>query len=723
MINPLWLLGLLAASIPLIIHLLHRSRAPKLWFSTLRFLRLAVERTRRKRRIENLLVLLLRTLLLALLAVGLAGPVIKGSGSASILMVLDNSGSMDCRFEGKSRMDHAREIAHAVMTKRSKKMGVTEDEYAILVTNGAKALEKRPFENDLGSLGAYLETIFPVGASADMAAAVSRAAEMLEDAPSPNRQLLILGDLQEISWDGVSEGLLDEDVDVIVADLGREEFRNLAVTEVAAIGGATIAGSPVVLAAKIYNASRETIANRAVTLVAEGKKVIRKTVTVEPDKTATVIFNPVWDIPGTYTGRIALDQTNDSMELDNERFFKVEIRDRIHALVIKEQEGEGYLDDAYFLVRALDPRRVLGAGARSVIDPKVVTVNAFSEEALGNIRVVFVLNVKKMSRDRTRILMRLLERGGSVVFFAGDNADPERWALQFSVTGEEGSSISIIPEIVGGPREVGKDRFISIRHADLEHPVMSIFQGMQRRFFEAVHVYKYLPIEEGPAGQSRVLLSLEGKTPFLVERRVGLGRVFFFTVTANREWSNFPLTTVYPVLLPELIFSVTADEVKLTSYTVGDRVDISFPGRANAEFELFLTDPSGETARVETDRNGSDAVVTYTDTLVPGVYTWKASGAVTEEGAFAVNIDPEEARLKRADKRSVINALAGHEVIWTADAKQTEKVARSLREDRPLTEWFMFAVLAFAVFEVWLANRAKARKEVTVMATPGREAA
>jgi len=723
MINPLWLLGLFAAAIPLVIHLLHRSRAPKLLFSTLRFLRLAVERTRRRRRIENLLVLLLRTLLLALLAIGLAGPMIKGSGSASILIILDNSGSMDCRFEGKSRMDHAREIAHAVMTKRSKKMGVTEDEYAILVTNGPRALEKRPFERDLGSLGAYLETIFPVGATADMAAAISRAAEMFDDADSPNRQLLVLGDLQEISWDGVSEKHLGEEVDLIIADLGREEFRSLAVTEVAAIGGATIAGSPVVMAATIYNASRETIANRAVTLVAEGKKVIRRTVTVEPDKTARVIFNPVWDIPGTYTGRIALDETNDSMELDNDRFFKVEIRDRIRALVIKEQDDEGYLDDAYFLVRALDPRRVLGAGARSVIDPKVVTVDAFSEEVLGDIRVVFVLNVKTMSRDRTRVLMRLLERGGSVIFFPGDNADPERWALQFSVTGEEGRSVSIIPEIVGGPREVGKGRFIAIRHADLEHPVMSLFQAMPRRFFEAVHAYRYLPIETGPEGQSRVLLSLEGKTPFLVEQRVGLGRVFFFTVTANREWSNFPLTTAYPVLLSELIFSITADEVKLTSYTVGDRVDLTFPGAANAQFEFFLTDPSGETVRVETDRDGPDAVVAYTDTLAPGVYTYKTTGAVTEEGAFVANIDPQEARLKRAEKRTVINALAGHEVIWTADAKRTEKVARSLREDRPLTEWFMFAVLAFAIFEVWLANRAKARQEVSVVGISGREAA
>lgn len=723
MINPLWLLGLLAASIPVVIHLLHRSRAPKLLFSTLRFLRLAVERTRRKRRIENLLVLLLRTLLLALLAIGLAGPVIKGSGSASILVVLDNSASMDCRFEGKSRLDHARETAHAVISKRSKKLGVTDDEYAILVTNGADALVKKPFSTDLGSLGAYLETVFPVGAPADMAAAISRATEMLDDAASTNRQLLVLGDLQEISWDGVSKEPLDEEIDVIVADFGREEFRNLAVTEVAAIGGATIAGSPVVLAATIYNASRETIANRAVTLVAEGKKVIRRTVTVAPDKTATVVFNPVWDIPGTYTGRVALDQTNDSMMLDNERFFKVDIRDRIHALVIKERDDEGHLDDAYFLVRALDPRRTLGAGARSVIDPKVVTVDGFSEEVLGDIRVVFVLNVTKMSRTRTRILMKLLERGGSVVFFAGDNVDPERWGLQFSVTGDDGRSVSMVPEIVGGPREVGKDRFISIRHADLDHPVMSIFQSMPRRFFEAVHAYKYLPIEAGPEGQSRVLLSLEGKTPFLVERRVGLGRVFFFAVTANREWSNFPLTTVFPVLLPELIFSVTADEVKLTSYTVGDDVGISFPGKANAEFELFLTDPSGETVRVETDRDGSDAVVKYTDTVAPGIYSWKATGGVTREGAFVVNIDSEEARLKRTQKSSVVNALAGHEIIWTADAKETEKIVRSLREDRPLTEWFMFAVLAFAISEVWLANRAKARTDVTVVATPGREAA
>ena len=712
MISPIWLLGLLAASIPLIIHLFHRSRASRLLFSTLRFLRIAVERTRRRRRIENLFLLVLRSVLLALLAIGLAGPVIYGKGAASVAVILDNSGSMDCRYEGESRMDHAREIAREIVTKRQGGRAGALDEYRVILTNGPDAMKDEPFTSDLGSLGAMLDAVRPIGARADMPAAVTVATENLREANNANRQIVILGDLQEISWEGASEGVIDEDTNVVVADLGREEFRNLAVTEVAAIGGATIAGSPVVMAATIYNASKETIANRSVTLVAEGGQTIRKTVSVEPEKSATVIFNPVWDVPGTYAGRIVVDKTGDSMALDNERFFKVDIKERIHALAVKGEDDAGYLDDAYFLVRALDPRRVLGGSARSVIDVKVLTVAQFDRKALGEARVVFVLNVASMDGSQVKVLRRLVEAGGAVVFFPGDNLKASAWMTCFGESFKGGGhAASLVPEIEGQPRKVGAGRFIAIRTADLEHSPLSVLSGMPRRFFEAVHAYEYLPVAAGAEAQSRVLLALEGDTPFLLERRIGLGRVFFFTVTANRAWSNFPLTTAYPVVLSELVFSVAADEVRLTSHVVGDRVEIVFPNQAAATFDVHLTDPSGDTVSLDVERRDEDAVAAYDGTWTPGVYAWRTTGDLEREGSFVVNIDPEEPLLARTGRSDIVNVLKGHGINWTEGVKDTQRVARSLREDRPLTEWFMFGVLALVVFEVWLANRTRRRSD------------
>ena len=51
--DPVLLIGLLAAGIPVLLHLLNRVRSPVVPFSTLRFLRITAQKTARKRRFSS----------------------------------------------------------------------------------------------------------------------------------------------------------------------------------------------------------------------------------------------------------------------------------------------------------------------------------------------------------------------------------------------------------------------------------------------------------------------------------------------------------------------------------------------------------------------------------------------------------------------------------------------------------------------------------------------
>ena len=98
---PLFLLAALAGAIPVWLHMIHRRQAPVVPFSTLRFLRKSAEQTRRRKRIHDLLLLLLRVAALVLVAVALARPTIRhlgalfgrGAGRA-VVLILDNSASL-----------------------------------------------------------------------------------------------------------------------------------------------------------------------------------------------------------------------------------------------------------------------------------------------------------------------------------------------------------------------------------------------------------------------------------------------------------------------------------------------------------------------------------------------------------------------------------------------------------------------------------------------------
>ncbi|MGC8624707.1 MAG: BatA domain-containing protein, partial [Phycisphaerae bacterium] len=76
--DPVMLLGLLAAGIPVLLHLLNRVRSPRVPFSTLRFLRVTAQKTARKRQVQQFLLLLLRMAVFAMIAMAVAGPLVHG---------------------------------------------------------------------------------------------------------------------------------------------------------------------------------------------------------------------------------------------------------------------------------------------------------------------------------------------------------------------------------------------------------------------------------------------------------------------------------------------------------------------------------------------------------------------------------------------------------------------------------------------------------------------
>ena len=75
-LNPIMLAGLAAIAVPIIIHLLNRRKFQKVVWAAMRFLRISVEQNQRRMRIEDMILLILRCLLVALLALALARPAI-----------------------------------------------------------------------------------------------------------------------------------------------------------------------------------------------------------------------------------------------------------------------------------------------------------------------------------------------------------------------------------------------------------------------------------------------------------------------------------------------------------------------------------------------------------------------------------------------------------------------------------------------------------------------
>ena len=117
-LSPWMLYGLGALTVPILIHLWQRRRVVQVPFSTLRYLKIVAARTSRTSKVENLLLLLLRCFLFALLIVATARPIILartaklfgGDVPRTVVLVIDNSASMAWQNKAqgeKTRLDLA----------------------------------------------------------------------------------------------------------------------------------------------------------------------------------------------------------------------------------------------------------------------------------------------------------------------------------------------------------------------------------------------------------------------------------------------------------------------------------------------------------------------------------------------------------------------------------------------------------------------------------------
>ncbi|HEY8668554.1 MAG TPA: BatA domain-containing protein, partial [Tepidisphaeraceae bacterium] len=121
-LNPFMLLGIAAVSVPIVIHLLNKRKFERVVWAAMRFLRISVEQNQRRIKIEDILLLILRCVLLALLALALARPALRGAnagifGQAKVtaVVVIDNSYSMSQSDGVMSRMDRAKKAAEQVL--------------------------------------------------------------------------------------------------------------------------------------------------------------------------------------------------------------------------------------------------------------------------------------------------------------------------------------------------------------------------------------------------------------------------------------------------------------------------------------------------------------------------------------------------------------------------------------------------------------------------------
>ena len=189
-LHPLALLGLAAAAIPALLHLLQRRTPPELAFPPIRYLSEAERQSARRLKLRHLLLLLLRTALIVAIVLAAAGPLVTvRSGGAheptAVVVILDNSPSSGAIVDGHPVLDGLRVAARASLARTS-----AADRVWLLLADGVLRGGGRE------ALLASADSATPDWRRLDLTQAVERAARLVQGEPLPGREVHVFSDLQ-----------------------------------------------------------------------------------------------------------------------------------------------------------------------------------------------------------------------------------------------------------------------------------------------------------------------------------------------------------------------------------------------------------------------------------------------------------------------------------------------------------------------------------------------
>jgi hypothetical protein len=193
-LQPLALLGLLAASIPPILHLLARRLPPVVPFPAVRYLSETERRQSRRLKLRNLLLLLLRTFLIALIALAASRPIARAPWGGShepsaVAVVLDNSLSSGAVVDGRRVLDVLVDQGRHVFDRAS-----DEDRVWLVLADGL------PRQVSLPEARSVLDTLSPWPVRLNLSAAVRAVSGAMRDDPSPAHEVVVLSDLQATAF-------------------------------------------------------------------------------------------------------------------------------------------------------------------------------------------------------------------------------------------------------------------------------------------------------------------------------------------------------------------------------------------------------------------------------------------------------------------------------------------------------------------------------------------
>jgi hypothetical protein len=599
---PWFLAGLAGVALPLYLHLLKKHKRPPKPVPSLMLYESRVVSSTKHKRLDHILLLSVRLLLLALLILAFANPFINRDAAALasnrlVLLVIDNSFSM----RAGTRLADAKDAAMGVLASK----GAARAQVAAF--GSQLRLMTQPIE-DQSALRAAVQSIQPGDGHGNFGELARAVRGMAESVHTPI-EVHLFSDMQRSELAATfADMALPANAKVVTHAVVTKAQPNWTVESVDAPGQVWGKDAKPVHVQAVIAGYGTPAAQRAVSLVVNGKTTAAKTVAVPANGRATVDF-PALEVPYGFSRCEVKIDSADGFAADDLRRFAVERSDPQKVLLI-----HNYGDNR----SPLYVGAALSAAAQSAFILESINVTEAADRKPSNYAFIILSDINTVPSLLENSLTQYVRSGGSLFIAAGTAAGAR-------------SQIPIFGAHIVTTRDYSRvpDRYMGVGSTDSSYPAVAKAGGWPGvKFFYALNV---------EPGDSRVIVRLGDQTPLLLEKRIGEGRVMLLTSGLDNLTNDFPLA---PAFVP--FIEQTARYLAGSERQGGARMVDAYLELRNAKERaqgVEVTDPEGKRPLTL----GEAASAQSFQLTEAGYYQLRlADGRQDEVG---VNPDPKESNL------------------------------------------------------------------------------
>jgi aerotolerance regulator-like protein/VWA domain-containing protein len=665
---PWSLLALATLAVPVYLHLLRRHASTPRPFSSLIFFEPRTQSAVRHRRLRYRLLLALRLLLLLLPVLAFANPFILRTASAVpsrrlVLLVIDRTFSM----RAGSRLEDAKREALALLAQ----LRATQRVQVMALGSHLEVLTY-PMQ-DAATQRAAVAGIQAADSRGDLSELVIAARQAMENTRSPI-ELHLFSDLQRSALPAnLKDLILPDAVNVELHPVARRDTPNWSVETVSApaqIWGGAKDVKPASVQAVVAGFATPA-ADRSVSLWVNGKSVASQLVHVPAGGRVTVQFTNLLVPHGFSRCEVRIDSA-DVLPQDDTYRFAVERSDPQQVLFIHADTDAR--SPLYF-------GNALAAADGAAFSLQSVAVGPAARLALNPYAFVVVSNLAALPPALQSELQRYVRAGGSVLVALGTGAAGHDRVPLFE------SGIQGVRDYASAVA-AGAERYSTVGETDLSQSwvgALSLWSGV--KFF-------YVPrVDEA---NSEVIARLTDRTPLLLEKKLGEGRVLLLASGLEGLTNDLPTRPAFVAFISQLSRHLSGVQPGTAARMVDSILELHSaeqPGLSDSS-RVEVIDPEGGRPLSLTQAQ-SAATLRLTQA---GFYQLRRADG--HQQLIGVNVDPRESDLALIPEETL--------ALWTGHpARQNATVDPTPRYQQPYPLWWFIMLLALgaAFAQSWLADR------------------